>query len=121
MTWSHYLEILRADDPLEIAFYANECENSKWSVRELHRQMQSMLFHRIALSRDKEGVLALANRGDHVQKPEDILRDPYVLEFAGLPVAERLKENRLHSALIEHLRDFLLEILLRGKQETIMG
>ena len=49
LTWSYYLEILRADDPLEIAFYANECENSKWSVRELHRQMQSMLFHRIAL------------------------------------------------------------------------
>ena len=110
LTWSHYLEILRADDPLEIAFYVKECENSKWSVRELHRQMQSMLFHRIALSRDKEGVLALANKGDHVQKPEDILRDPYVLEFAGLPVAERLKESRLHSALVEHLRDFLLEL-----------
>ena len=110
LTWSHYLEILRADDPLEIAFYAKECENSKWSVRELHRQMQSMLFHRIALSRDKKGVLALANKGDHVRKPEDILRDPYVLEFAGLPVAARLKENRLHSALIEHLRDFLLEL-----------
>ena len=118
LTWSHYLEILRADDPLEIAFYAKECENSKWSVRELHRQMQSMLFHRIALSRDKEGVLALANRGDHVQKPEDILRDPYVLEFAGLPVAERLKENRLHSALIEHLRDFLLEL---GRGFTLAG
>ena len=110
LTWSHYLEILRADDPLEIAFYAKECENSKWSVRELHRQMQSMLFHRIALSRDKKGVLALANKGDHVRKPEDILRDPYVLEFAGLPVAERLKESRLHSALVEHLRDFLLEL-----------
>ena len=110
LTWSHYLEILRADDPLEIAFYVKECENSKWSVRELHRQMQSMLFHRIALSRDKEGVLALANKGDHVQKPEDILRDPYVLEFAGLPVAERLKESRLHSALVAHLRDFLLEL-----------
>ena len=110
LTWSHYLEILRADDQLEIAFYAKECENSKWCVRELHRQMQSMLFHRIALSRDKEGVLALANKGDHVWKPEGILRDPYVLEFAGLPVAERLKESRLHSALVEHLRDFLLEL-----------
>lgn len=110
LTWSHYLEILRADDPLEIAFYQKECESSKWSVRELRRQMQSMLFHRIALSRDKEGVLALANEGNRVQKPEDILRDPYVLEFAGLPVAERLKEGRLHAALIEHLRDFLLEL-----------
>ncbi|MBP5225780.1 MAG: hypothetical protein J6336_00170, partial [Kiritimatiellae bacterium] len=89
LTWSHYLEILRADDPLEIAFYAKESEVSKWSVRVLRRQMQSMLFHRIALSRDKEGVLALANKGCHVQKPEDILRDPYVLEFAGIPVSER--------------------------------
>ena len=53
LTWSHYLEILRADEPLEIAFYTKECENSRWSVRELHRQMQSMLFHRSALSRDK--------------------------------------------------------------------
>ena len=110
LTWSHYLEILRADEPLEIAFYTKECENSRWSVRELHRQMQSMLFHRIALSRDKEGVLALANKGNKVQKPEDILRDPYVLEFAGIPVSERLKEGRLHAALVEHLRDFLLEL-----------
>ena len=110
LTWSHYLEILRADDPLEIAFYTKECEISKWSVRELRRQMQSMLFHRIALSRDKAGVLALANKGNKVQKPEDILRDPYVLEFAGIPVSERLKEGRLHAALVEHLRDFLLEL-----------
>ena len=110
LTWSHYLEILRADDPLEIAFYTKECEVSKWSVRELRRQMQSMLFHRLALSRDKEGVLALAANGSRVRKPEDILRDPYVLEFAGIPVAERLKEGRLHAALVGHLRDFLLEL-----------
>ncbi len=110
LTWSHYLEILRADDPLEISFYCKECENSKWSVRKLRRQMQSMLFHRIALSRDKKGVLELARKGDEVQRPNDILRDPYVLEFAGLPVSERLKEGRLHSALVENLRDFLLEL-----------
>ncbi len=108
--WSHWLEILRADDPLEIAFYCRECERSKWSVRELRRQMQSMLFHRIALSRDKEGVLALAGKGDAPRRPSDILRDPYVLEFAGLPVAERLREGRLHAALVGHLRDFLLEL-----------
>ena len=110
LTWSHYLEILRADDPLEIAFYTKECEISKWSVRELRRQMQSMLFHRIALSRDKKGVLALANKGNRVRKPEDILRDPYVLEFTGLPISRRLKEKRLHAALVGHLRDFLLEL-----------
>ena len=110
LTWSHYLEILRADDPLEISFYCKECENSKWSVRELRRQMQSMLFHRIALSRDKKGVLELARKGDEVQRPNDILRDPYVLEFAGIPVSERLKEGRLHAALVENLRVFLLEL-----------
>ena len=110
LTWSHYLEILRADDPLEISFYCKECEKSKWSVRKLRRQMQSMLFHRIALSRDKKGVLELARKGDEVQRPNDILRDPYVLEFAGLPLSERLKEGRLHSALVENLRDFLLEL-----------
>ena len=110
LTWSHYLEILRADDPLEIAFYMKECEASKWSVRELRRQMQSMLFHRIALSRDKAGVLALADKGIQVRQPEDMLRDPYVLEFAGIPVSERLKEGRLHAALVAHLRDFLLEL-----------
>ena len=65
LTWSHYLEILRADDPLEIAFYAKECENSKWSVRELHRQMQSMLFHRIALSRDVVYASIVPGHGHH--------------------------------------------------------
>ena len=85
LSWSHYFEILKADDPLEISFYIKECEKGHWSVRELKRQMKSMLFHRIALSKDKDGVLKLASKGIEVQKPEDIIRDPYVLEFTGLP------------------------------------
>ncbi len=79
LSWSHYFEILKSDDPLEISFYTKQCEIERWSVRELQRQMKSMLFHRLALSKDKEGVLALAHKGVEVQKPADIIRDPMVL------------------------------------------
>ena len=78
LTWSHYYEILKADSDLEISFYSKQSEKEKWSVRELKRQMKSMLFHRLALSTDKEGVLKLANEGHDVQQPEDLLKDPFV-------------------------------------------
>ena len=70
LTWSHYYEILKLDDPLEISFYAKETEIEHWSVRELKRQMKSMLFHRLALSKDKEGVLRLAQNGVEIQKAD---------------------------------------------------
>ena len=70
LAWSHYFEILKADSDLEIGFYAKQCEKEKWSVRELKRQMKSMLFHRLALSTDKEGILKLANIGHEIQRPE---------------------------------------------------
>lgn len=85
LSWSHYYEILKLDDSLEISFYVKQCEKDCWSVRELKRQMKSMLFHRIALSKDKSGILELSNKGVDVQNPEDIIKDPYVLEFVGLP------------------------------------
>ena len=110
LSWSHYQEILKADDELEINFYIKECENSHWSVRELQRQMKSMLFHRIALSKDKEQVLALAKQGQQIQAPEDILKDPYVLEFTGIPQKEVYLESDLENALISHLENFLLEL-----------
>ena len=110
LSWSHYQEILKLDNPLEINFYIRECENEKWSVRELKRQRDSMLFHRIALSKDKEGVLQLAKKGAEIQKPEDILRDPYVLEFAGLPDLVQYKEGDLEEALIQNMSRFLLEL-----------
>ena len=75
LSWSHYLEILKCSDELELGFYAAECARSNWNVRELRRQMKSSLFERIALSKDKEGVLALARKGNEIQKPDDILRD----------------------------------------------
>lgn len=85
LSWSHYFEILRSDNEHEINFYTKQTEKEKWSVRELKRQMKSMLFHRLALSKDKEGVLELAKQGQEIQKAEDILKDPNVLEFLEVP------------------------------------
>ena len=118
LTWSHYMLILKAADGLEIEFYCKECERSHWSVRELRRQLKSMLFHRLALSRDKKGVLALARRGNEVQRPQDIMRDHYVLEFSGIPVGAIYKEGDLHAALVEHMKNFMLEL---GKGFAFVG
>lgn len=110
LSWSQYFEILKLNDPLEISFYVKECEKQNWSVRELKRQMNSMLFHRLALSKDKDDVLQLAEHGSDVQKPEDIIRDPFVLEFAGLPDVKRYSEGDLEKALVSNLGQFLLEL-----------
>lgn len=110
LSWSHYLEILKCSDEMEIGFYVAECARSNWDVRELRRQMKSSLFERLALSKDKEGVLALARRGNEVQRPEDILRDPYVLEFSGIRPQVRFREKTLHAALVEHMKKFMLEL-----------
>ncbi len=118
LTWSHYVEILRKDDPLEISFYVKQCEIEGWSVRELKRQMQSMLFHRIALSKDKETVMQLAKEGVQTEKPEDILRDPYVFDFAGLPDIANYSEKDLEDALVSHFESFLLEL---GKGFAFIG
>ena len=110
LTWSHYFEILKCDDPLEMQFYMKQCINEGWKVRELKRQMKSCLFQRLALSSDKEGVLALANEGHRVMKPQDIIRDPFVLEFTGIPQKKRFKEHELESALKLNMEHFLLEL-----------
>ena len=110
LTWSHYLELLKCEDPLEMQFYMKECINEGWRVRELRRQINSSLFQRLALSTDKEGVLALANEGHQVQKAADIIRDPFVLEFTGLPKLKRYKEKDLEDALKTHMEQFLLEL-----------
>ena len=118
LTWSHYFEILKSDDPLEISFYAKECEAQKWSVRELKRQKSTALFQRFALSKDKEGILQLANQGIEVQKPEDIIRDPFVLEFTGLPELPTWDEKTLEDALASNLSMFMLEL---GKGFAFVG
>ena len=110
LSWSHYFEILKSDDPLEISFYTKQCEIERWSVRELQRQMKSMLFHRLALSKDKEGVLALAHKGVEVQKPADIIRDPMVLDFLDLPQVPQLNEKHIETAIMNQMTAFLLEM-----------
>ena len=118
LTWSHYYEVLKCDDLREMNFYIKQCENEHWSVRELKRQMKSMLFHRLALSTDKEGVMALATEGQQLTTPEDIIRDPYVFDFVGLPDRLRYSEKDLEDALINNMRTFLLEL---GKGFAFVG
>jgi predicted nuclease of restriction endonuclease-like (RecB) superfamily len=110
LSWSHYFEILRSDNELEINFYAKQTTKENWSVRELKRQMKSMLFHRLALSKDKKGVLELSEKGQEVQKAEDILKDPYVWEFLDIPQNYQYLESELEEKLISNLQHFLLEL-----------
>ena len=118
LSWSHYVELLKIEDPLERSFYEKECENEHWGVRELKRQMKSMLFHRLALSKDKDEVLRLAQEGQIIEKPEDILKEPYVFEFTGLPSLPVYKEGDLEEALIANFGQFFLEM---GKGFTFVG
>ncbi len=118
LTWSHYFEILKSDSDLEISFYSKQCEKENWSVRELKRQMKSMLFHRLALSKDKEGVMKLAMEGMTSLNAEDIIKDHYVLEFLGIPHREQYLEGELENKLIKNLQSFLLEL---GKGFAFIG
>ena len=81
LSWSHYLELIKIDEESKRGFYLNECINSKWSVRELQRQIGSLLYERLALSKDKEKILELSIKGNKLQQPKDIIKDPFVLEF----------------------------------------
>lgn len=110
LTWSHYYELLKCDDELERQFYYQEAINQKWKVRELRRQIRSSLFQRLALSTDKKGVLALAQHGHPVMTADDIIHDPFVLEFTGLPSKKRYKEGDLEKALKDNMETFLLEL-----------
>ena len=118
LTWSHYIELLKIDDPLERSFYQKECEEEHWGVRELKRQMKSMLFHRLALSTDTQEVLKLASEGQIIERPEDILKEPYVFEFTGLPQLPVYEEGDLEEALVNNLSMFFLEL---GKGFTYVG
>lgn len=118
LTWSHYFELLKCEDQLEMQFYMRECVDNSWSVRELKRQINSSLFQRVALSTDKEGVLALAKEGHKVFSPSDIIHDPYILEFTGIPQREHYKETDLEKALKMNMEKFLLEL---GKGFAFMG
>ncbi len=118
LSWSHYLKLMRIENPDERRFYEIEAAENNWSLRELQRQFDSSLYERLALSRDKTGVKALAQKGQIVEKPEDMIKDPYVLEFIGLPELPQYSESELEQRLIDHLQTFLLEL---GKGFTFVG
>lgn len=118
LSWSHYIELLKIDDPLERSFYEKEAQAEHWGVRELKRQMKSMLFHRLAFSTDRNEVLKLAQQGQIIERPEDVLKDPYVFEFTGLPQLPVYKEGDLEEALVNNLSMFFLEL---GKGFTYVG
>lgn len=118
LSWTHYIRLMRISDPDERRFYEVEAENNNWSVRELNRQFDSALYQRLALSRDKEAVKELAIKGQIIEKPEDILKDPYVLEFTGLPELPQYTESKLEQRLIDELQAFLLEL---GKGFSFVG
>jgi predicted nuclease of restriction endonuclease-like (RecB) superfamily len=110
LSWSHYVELLSIKDPAERSFYEVESANSGWNVRELRRQKASSLYERLALSWDKEGIRRLAREGQLITKPEDLFKEPLVLEFLGLEEQPRYSETDLESAIINHLEKFLLEL-----------
>ena len=118
LSWSHYLQLCRVENKNARQFYLNEAVATGWSVRELERQIASLVFERLALSKNKKTVLKLVNKGHEIVHPHDLVKDPYVLEFLGLKQESLLYEKELESALIEHLRDFLLEL---GKGFAFVG
>ena len=118
LTWSHYFELLKIQDKNERAFYEKECISEKWSVRVLKRQIRSGLYYRLALSRDKQAIIDLSQKGIEHTKPEDIIKSPYVFEFLNLPEKNLYLESDLEKALGDKLQDFLLEL---GKGFAFIG
>jgi len=110
LSWSHYLKLMRIDDVNERNFYEIESFKNNWSLRELNRQYDTALFTRLSLSRNGSQVLRLAKKGQLLQKPQDAIKDPYVLEFIGLPEQSTYSESELEQALIDKLEHFILEL-----------
>jgi len=110
LSWTHYRILMRVDKPEARAFYETECMKNNWSVMELERQKGSFLFERLALSKDKKGLIKLARKGQELQTYGDMIKDPYVLKFTGLSPYSKLYESKLEQALIDNLSKFLLEL-----------
>jgi predicted nuclease of restriction endonuclease-like (RecB) superfamily len=110
LSWTHYRTLMRVANLPARAFYEIEAIQQNWNARELERQINSLLFERLAKSRDKKGVMRLATQGQEVQHPADVFKDPIVIEFLGLPESHRLVETKVEEALISNLKDFLLEL-----------
>ncbi|EKD26606.1 MAG: hypothetical protein ACD_79C01098G0001 [uncultured bacterium] len=118
LSWSHFCEFIPIDNDLERQFYEVQCQNENWNVRELKRQKKSSLFLRLASSKDKNGIMQLAKEGQVIEKPNDLIREPYVLEFLKIPEPYHLSETELEKRLIDNLQQFLLEL---GKGFAFIG
>lgn len=118
LSWSHYLKLMRIKDIDERHFYEAETAKNNWSLAELNRQFDSALYERLTLSRDKDEVKKLAEKGQIVEKPSDLVKDPYVLEFVGLEEKPSYSESDLEGAIIDNLEKFLLEM---GRGFTFVG
>ncbi|MCZ0953435.1 MAG: PDDEXK nuclease domain-containing protein, partial [Rhodospirillaceae bacterium] len=127
LSWSHYRALMRVENEEARKFYEQEAARNYWNKRQLERQINTLLFERLLKSRDKVGVLKLANEGQATEHPIDIIKDPYALEFLGLPESHRLVESDLEAALTTHMQEFLLELgdgfafVARQKRLTLDG
>lgn len=127
LSWTHYRLLMRVEKLKARSFYEIECAKNNWSTRELERQTGSLLYERLALSKNKTAVLRLSEKGQEIAKHEDVIKDPYVLEFTGLPESSKLYENKLEQSLIDNLSKFLLELgrgftfVARQKRITLDG
>ena len=118
LSWSHYLELTKIEEEAKRSFYLNECINTKWSVRELQRQRDSLLYERLTISADKEKLLELSEKGQILKSSEDLVKDPFVLEFLDIRENTNYLESDLEKNIIEHLKEFLLEL---GKGFSYVG
>lgn len=127
MSWTHYRLLCRVANADARQFYLREAIAARWSTRQLERQIHSFLYERMAASRDKEGVRLLAEQGAEPFQPAHLLRDPFVLEFTGLPERGQWQESDLEQALMDRLQNFLLELgrdlhfVARQKRITLDG
>ncbi len=110
LSWSHYVTLLTIDNNDERSFYEIEANQNNWGVRELQRQLKSSLYHRLALSRDKDEIRRLAAEGQVVAKAADLIKNPFVLEFLDLDEKTSYSERDLETAIIDKLQSFLLEL-----------
>ena len=118
LSWSHYLELIKIDEEPKRSFYLKEAINSKWSVRELQRQIDSLLYERLILSADKEKILELSQKGQVIKENKDLVKDPFVLEFLDIRENTDYLESDLEKNILQHLKEFLLEL---GKGFSFVG
>lgn len=118
LSWSHFCELIKLDDELERNFYEKQIEKENWNIETLKRQINSSLFLRLAAGKDKQGILDLSRKGVQIQKPEDVIKDTYTLEFLNIPEKSIYEENELEEKIINNLQKFLMEL---GKGFTFVG